>query len=82
MNLKWECEFLFREPKNRIHKHTHILTVASECDLSEEKITKLLAKTLRGGRESPKGRTYSSFYMLNLYIFGSLLKICNFNQSV
>ena len=32
--------------------------------------TKLSAQTLRECKESPKGGTYSSFYILNLHIFG------------
>ena len=82
MNLKWESEFLFTEPKNKIHEHTNTHGGKWMGFIREKKITKLLAKTLRGGKESRRGRIYSSFYILNLYIFGSLLKTCNFKQSV
>ena len=74
--LKWESEFLFLELKNGIHKRTNTHSSKRIGFIREEESTKLLAKTLRGGKEPSRRQGLWWFYIfssINLYIFGWLL---------
>ena len=56
MVMKWKSEFLIAELKNELHKHANTHGSKQIGFIREEESTQLSAKTLRGGKESPKSQ--------------------------
>ena len=62
--LRGESEFLSMEPKNGIQEHTNTQRSKRIEFIKEEESTKPSVYTLRGGKKSPQGGSYTNFYIL------------------